>query len=180
LDDTLFWNKAFGIISCIFFDIYDLPILGILKSPNLFWGIEYHYVDKVLDTYYLFFFFLLSLKWKDNLAKKTSSFLFFCRLTGVVGLLSTQERDSLLFFPNIFENFFLFYLIAKSISPTFEIKTISRLFFVLLIVGTPKIFQEYVAHHLKLWPAEFLTRFTPFHIEQRTLTEWFKIKFLSF
>lgn len=176
---SLFWNKAFGVISCILLDIYDLPILGLFKSPNLFWGIEYHLVDKVLDTYYLFFFFLLSLKWQDKLAKKTSAALFFWRVIGVGGLLLTQERSFLLFFPNIFENFFLFYIIVKSISPNFQIKTISRLFLILLIIGVPKVFQEYVAHHQEMWPAEFLDKYTPFNIKEKTFTDWFKKKFLS-
>lgn len=176
----LFWNSALGIVSCLLLDIYDLPILGLFKTPNLFWGIEYHLVDKVLDTYYLAFFFWFSLKWKDKLAKNTSSFLFFWRVIGVAGLLATKERSFLLYCPNIFENFFLFYIIAKSISPGFEIKNFRRLLIILLLVGVPKIFQEYVAHHLELWPAEVVNKYTPFHIKEKTFTDWFKKNFLSF
>lgn len=177
---SLFLNKGFGIVSCVLLDIYDLPILGLLKSPNLFWGIEYHLVDKVLDVWYLFFFFLLSLKWQDKLAKRTSGFLFFWRVIGVGGLLLTQERSSLLFFPNIFENFFLFYIIAKATSPKFEIKTISFLFWILLFVGIPKIFQEYLGHHLELSPAQILDKFTPLNIKEHTIMDWLKKKILSF
>lgn len=177
---SLFWNKAFGIISCIFIDIYDLPILGLFKSPNLFWGIEYHLVDKILDSYYLAFFFWLSLKWKDELAKKASAFLFFWRLIGVAGLLITQERSFLLYCPNIFENFFLFYVIAKAISPNFEIKNFRRLFIILLAVGITKIPTEYLAHHLEMSPAQILDKYTPLTIKERTIMDWFKNRFLSF
>ena len=176
---SIFWNKFFGISISILLDLFDLPILGALGNPDLFWRIGYHKIDKVLDIYYLSFFFFLSLKWKEKLPRRVCAFLFSYRLIGVLGFLLSSKRYFLVLCPNLFENFFLFYLIAKSISPAFKLEKISQLCLVLLIVGIPKIFQEYITHYLELTPAEFLKNFTPFYFEQSTITEWLKTKFFT-
>jgi len=105
----------------------------------------YHFFDKFFDTYYLFFEFLVALKWTNALARRTATGLFILRFSGAVLFELTKIRWLFVFAPNIFENFYLFYTIAKKWT-RFETTSAKKLVIVLLIVGIPKIIQEYLMH----------------------------------
>jgi len=105
----------------------------------------YHFFDKFFDTYYLFFEFLVALKWTNALARRTAAGLFILRFSGAVLFELTKIRWLFVFAPNIFENFYLFYTIAKKWT-RFETTSAKKLTIVLLVVGIPKIIQEYLMH----------------------------------
>jgi hypothetical protein len=87
----------------------------------------------------------VSRAWVDALAKKTVKVLFYWRLFGVVLFEATGARFLMLLAPNIFENFYIFWAVCERYFKNFRL-TYKKLAVILLIVGLPKIAQEYVMH----------------------------------
>ena len=116
-------------------------------------GIPYNYIDKTFDTWYLFFEFLVVLRWKDTLAKRTAEILFSWRAIGYVIFLFVGLQEVFFFTPNIFEYFFLAMIIIWKFRPHFKLKKRSMAI-ILLIVGIPNIIKEYyyhVAANVEIW-----------------------------
>ncbi len=87
-----------GVDQTIFQTFTTLPLAG------------YQSYDKALDVYYLSVEYLSTLRnWTNLAAFAMSRFLFYYRLVGVLLFELLQIRALLLFFPNTFEYFFLFY-----------------------------------------------------------------------
>jgi hypothetical protein len=136
-----------GALLSIAADTFDISILrafgwGFLNETN------YQAVDKLLDTYYLFFAFYVALKWQERWARKTSIILFSWRFIGVLIFEITGVRKLLFFAPNIFENFYILFLGTPKIFKKFK-TAIKRNFILLLIVAAiTKLPQEYIMHFL--------------------------------
>ena len=82
---------------------------------------NYAAADKLMDTYYLTFAVIISLRWSNTLAKRASVVLYLHRLIGVVLFELTGVRVLLLIFSNLFENFVVFYLVMQRFFPKFSI-----------------------------------------------------------
>ena len=171
-----------GIVASIALDAFDTPLVDIIgRQGGLFGGgfIEYHHLDKWLDLYYLFFAFLVSLRWQNILARQTASFLFFIRFLGVSLFSFTNFRALLFFFPNIFEMFFIYYLISNKWFPRFSPNSFSKLLIILPILAAPKFGIEYLLHVKQLKLMEIITLLTPLKSEALTVWEWLKTIFLK-
>ena len=107
---------------------------------------NYHLFDKSFDMWYLFLEFLVVLKWKDLLAKRTGSVLFIWRFVGFALFEITSYKGFFFFAPNIFEFFFLATLVILKFKKSFRYNAKS-LTIVLLIVGVPNIIKEYLMHY---------------------------------
>jgi len=169
-----------GIIACLTLDYVDTGLVDILGGCHGFGSeaIGYQHLDKLLDIYYLLFAFVVSLRWKNTLARHTSITLFCYRFVGIMLFLITDWRISLILFPNIFECFFIFYLVTQRFLPGFRLEKVSHLVIVLLIIGVPKVLHEYALHYLLMGTADMLNAFTPLKIEEPTLWDWIKARFL--
>ena len=87
-----------GVDQTVFQTFTTLPLAG------------YQGYDKALDIYYLSVEYLSTLRnWANLDALPMSQFLFYFRLMGVLLFELTHLSALLLFFPNTFEYFFLFY-----------------------------------------------------------------------
>ena len=159
---TIFrWPLGGGIASLIV-DAFDTNIVkpfGV-EIPN------YTLTDKYLDTYYLTIELIVSLRWFNKLARNTSIFLYVWRLAGLIAFNITGLQYLLFFAPNLFENFFLFYVfwrkIGKETKEKVWLDSWRKLALVLLILWILKIPQELVLHVWKIGsPVE-------------TFLEWFK------
>ncbi len=64
----------------------------------------------------------------------------------------TGTRVLLLVFPNLFENFYLYYLLATRFFPRVVPTTRRQLAVVLLVLYIPKLAQEYVLHFAEITP----------------------------
>ncbi len=96
-----------GIIASLILDAADQTIFQQFPGINLE---SYQGYDKALDIYYLTIAYISTLRnWKNHFAFQVSRFLFYWRLVGVALFELTQLRALLLFFPNTFEYFFIFY-----------------------------------------------------------------------
>lgn len=157
---TIFRWPLLGGILAFTADFYDFPILN-----HFGWGFltseTYQPVDKLFDIYYLSFEFLVALRWRDILARKTAIALFSWRLLGVIAFELTQIRKFLFFAPNIFEYFYLPFLVIKKLRPAFQLQR-RTLIILLLVIGIPKLIIEFILHYLEyplgfsaLWDAIF-------------------------
>lgn len=113
---------------------------------------SYHTTDKYLDMYYLTIEGYVSLSWKNTLAKRTSVVLFVWRVIGFVLFELAHVRALLFFFPNLFENFFLFYIFNKRFAKKDLVSSRKRLFIILVLLLIPKLAQEYFLHVYEAQP----------------------------
>lgn len=122
----------------------DWDHIGLRTEENF----RYYQVwDKVMDTYYLAIAAYTSFAWKDHIARKISLFLFTYRTIGVILFLLSFNRIFLFIFPNIFELFFLFYILYRNITKqSILMNTFKKSSLVLLCLLVPKIAQEYFLH----------------------------------
>jgi hypothetical protein len=96
-----------AVLACLVIDGVDQTIFQKFTDLDL---TGYQGYDKALDIYYLSIAYLSTLRNWDNLvAFEGSRFLYYYRLVGVALFEITQTRAVLLFFPNTFEYFFIFY-----------------------------------------------------------------------
>jgi len=143
-----FW----GLFIAILGDISDVMLFQKFGSGPLT-GEYYHNFDKLFDTWYLFLAFVVVFRWKDVLARRTAKLLFIWRFAGFAVFeiatlfgMAAAFRPAFLFAPNIFEFFFLFWAFVLKFAPGFKL-TPKRLIIVLLLIGVPKIIQEYIMHY---------------------------------
>lgn len=157
---------AGGIVSMLLdgLDVVIADVIGLGNLPIIaeYYNTSYHAIDKYLDMYYLSFAFLVSFRWRERLAKMTSIWLFIWRAIGFVLFEITKVRILLFLAPNLFENFYLFYLMVKHYKPRWSIKTKKRLFIILFLLYIPKFGQEYLLHVTEAQP-----------------WTWFKTKYLT-
>lgn len=138
------WPLVGGIIALV------ADALDVVLATLLDWGgvWNYHQLDKYLDTYYLALEAIVAQRW-ESLPRWTATALFGYRLTGVIAFEITDVRIILFFFPNLFENFFLFYAALLRFFPEYDL-TPRRLVMWLAILLVPKMIQEYAIHY-KRW-----------------------------
>lgn len=118
---------------------------------------NYGLVDRLLDFYYLSFELFIVAKWKSIFAKRIGIGLYLLRMMGVVLLAITGKGYFLFIFPNIFENFFLFYLAVKHISGREINLSAITLSLSILVLAVPKFIQEYLMHIRMLSDWRFIT-----------------------
>ena len=143
------WAFVGGLIA-VFTDLSDLFWRSIIDLGGIS---NYQNWDKWLDQVYIVLFLIVALKWAGP-ARKIAIFLFSWRLIGFIVFEITQTREVLLFFPNVFEFWFLFVASLPHWLPNFSFKrgpTLAWLGFLFAL----KEFQEYVLH----W-GQWLDRFT--------------------
>ncbi len=96
-----------AIIACLIIDGVDQTVFQKFTDLNLD---GYQSYDKALDIYYLAIAYLSTFRnWDNIFAFDVSRFLYYFRLIGVVLFEASHLRALLLFFPNTFEYFFIFY-----------------------------------------------------------------------
>lgn len=118
----------------------------------------YQGYDKALDIYYLSIAYISTMRnWTNQFAFQLSRFLFYFRLFGVVLFELTGARPLLLFFPNTFEYFFIFYeLVRLRWDPT----RLSRAFWLgaaAAVWAFIKIPQEYWIHIAQLDTTDYIS-----------------------
>ncbi len=142
----------FGILLCTLIDMYDWKFVSINSEADFF---VYQNWDKFMDLYYLTFAFSVVFKFKDKLAKSIALYLFGYRLLGLSIYFVTSIKSMLFFFPNVFENFFIFYISYVHFSKREKLLTSKNL--TILILSSliiPKLIHEYFMHYLNKQPWE--------------------------
>lgn len=136
----------FGMLASMYLDLQDFNYFNIRNEQDM---ANYQSWDKIMDIYYFAIAFYTSLSWKEILAKKLSIFFFTYRAIGVAIVLALQSRSLLLAFPNLFENFFLFYLIFKKFTNNAKLFTgVPIATIIIASIVIPKLAAEYYLHIL--------------------------------
>ena len=138
-----------GVIAAATIDAFDVVLLTFIDQGQLS---NYHFVDKYLDMYYLTLAAFVCLSWKNTLAKRTGVLLFLYRAAGFTLFEATQIRFLLFVFPNLFENFYLFYLGYTKFLRGDPVTSKKRLFVWLAVLLVPKMAQEYLLHVMQAEP----------------------------
>ncbi|MFH1649306.1 MAG: hypothetical protein ABIA93_02045 [Candidatus Woesearchaeota archaeon] len=154
--ETILWVLFFARL-LIPLSILKYPLWGGLASfildatdawiAHLF-GVDYiftyHFVDKLMDMWYLTIMLIASWKW-EKIARNTSIVLYGWRLIGFFAFEYTGFRWLLMVFPNVFELWFFFMVVRNKFFKWFEI-TKKRLIVILVALLIPKLFHEYILH----------------------------------
>ena len=154
---AIFRWPLWGTVVALLLDAGDVVLIDVFKMGDF---ADYSRLDKALDTYYLTFALLVSLKW-HGLAKKTSIILFFYRLVGVILFEITHARILLFIFPNLFENWFLFWAARNRYFKKFQL-TAKKLAVILVALLIPKMAQEYLLHFTEATPWNWFQEKTGF------------------
>ena len=133
-----------GSIAAVVIDLSDLFLMNLLDLGTVR---NYQALDKWLDLSYMLSFGWVALKWRGA-ARRFSLVLLFYRIAGVGVFEVTGSREILLWFPNLFEFWFIFY------AACIHFKSIEKARFRnLLLAFAPfavlKEFQEYALHGAK-------------------------------
>jgi hypothetical protein len=152
------WPLAGGLLALVV-DAIDVvlvdAIAGMLGQPPEF-GPIYAQLDKWLDLYYLGLEVVVARRWVEVVPRRTAYVLFAWRLVGVILFEITVYRPLLVLFPNLFENYFLYILVARRWFPRFVPRTVNQSVVVGLVLLIPKEIQEYVLHWEELHPWQWL------------------------
>jgi hypothetical protein len=146
------WPLA-GAIAAMLVDALDVVIIELIGLGGFS---HYAALDKGLDIYYLSFEAYVALSW-EPLAKWTALSLFAYRAIGFVAFEATQTRALLLVFPNVFENFYLAYLLMRRFVAAWHL-TPRGLALLLVLVTVPKLGQEYLLHYAEAQPWDWTKR----------------------
>jgi hypothetical protein len=160
----IFKNRIAGAIASMVIDMLDVVLVDALQAMPLFnedqegFGDNYQRFDKWLDMYYLTIEAYITFSWRNKLARNAAIALFIFRFLGIGIFEVTGEefRKLIFFFPNLFENFFLYYIICDRFWPRLIPKKPSSLFLVLVLLYIPKFFQEYILHYSEIKPWQWI------------------------
>lgn len=134
----------YGGLLAILVDFSDLFLMNLIDLGGL--G-DYQRFDKYLDLVYMACFGLVALRW-PNPERTVLLALLAHRLVGAAIFELSGDRGLLLFFPNLFEFFFLLVAGQKLFARGFRYRT-ANLALILPLLLAPKMFQEYALHHAR-------------------------------
>ncbi len=146
----ILWRPLTGGIIALLLDAVDVMIVELFGPGGM--GPHYHNIDKLLDTWYLSLELWVALKWTERLPRITAIVLFVYRLIGVIVFEITGWRPTMMIFPNLFENWFLFVLVRNRFFPGLRLDTWPRIALWLLVLYIPKAGQEYLLHVAQAQP----------------------------
>jgi hypothetical protein len=142
---VLRWAFVGGLMA-VFVDLSDLLWMNLLDLGGL--G-NYQRFDKYSDQVYMVAFLIVAWRWQ-GVAKQVALALFGYRLVGFVAFEATGDRNLLLFFPNVFEFWFLFIVSLPHWYPRFRGEdfcfTPRNVVLWLSFLTVIKLVQEFVLH----------------------------------
>lgn len=134
-----------GYLAAILADSWGDCLLVDLLGGSFGSGANYQAFDKWLDLYMITIAVIVSLRFA-KIEKWTSVILYSIRVIGVILFEITQLQTLLVFFPNVFDFFFLFIVIVKKFWPNFRL-TKKNIWLVLIALTISKSIQEVSLHY---------------------------------
>ena len=142
---VLRWALVGGIVAVVV-DLSDLFLRSFLDLGGV--G-NYQAFDKWLDQVYMLAFLAVAVREWRGAPRTVAIALYAYRFVGFVAYELTGTREILLFFPNVFEFWFLFAASLPHWRPTFEF-TRRNTATALAALAAAKVAHEYVLHQAKL------------------------------
>lgn len=143
------WNLAGGVIAMLL-DGADVILIEVIGRGGF--GNHYAELDKILDSYYYSLELFVALRWRSPWARTPTIALFIYRAIGVVLFETTQRRIFLFFFPNLFENWWLYVVVVRQFWPRLYPCSIKTTAIPLALLLIPKMGQEYLLHYTEAKP----------------------------
>jgi hypothetical protein len=131
----------YGAVLAILVDQSDLFMMNLIDLGGVK---DYQTFDKYLDQVYLFCFLVVAMRWR-GWDRNVAVGLYAYRFIGFVAFEVTQSRGLLLFFPNLFEFWFLFVAARQEFGLEEKLKG-PVLGVILVGMAGVKLFQEYAIH----------------------------------
>ncbi len=133
-----------GAMIAILVDFSDLFMMNLLNLGGLR---DYQAFDKLADIVYMVTFLVVALRWSGT-PRNVAVALFAYRMVGVGVFELVGWRGVLLFFPNLFEFWFVLVAGLMHFKPSYHL-TLQRAAFWIVVLLTVKEFQEYALHWAK-------------------------------
>lgn len=152
----IFRYSLTGGIAAMLLDGADVILIELIPGGSF--GGHYHFLDKILDTYYLTIELIVSLRWKNPWATYPAIALFVFRIIGVVLFELTERRLMLFLFPNMFENWWLYVVAVQRFWPRLVPHSVRSVAIPMLILLIPKMAQEYLLHFAEAKPWDYLKK----------------------
>jgi hypothetical protein len=134
----------YGGLFAIAVDQSDLFMMNLIELGGV---TDYQTFDKYLDQAYLLTFLIVAQRWEPA-PRLIATGLYVYRFVGFIAFEFTQERAVLLFFPNLFEFWFLFVAGLNQFHLGGRLKG-APLAGVLVSLLALKLFQEYAIHYAR-------------------------------
>jgi len=151
---AIFRWPLWGGVAAMLLDGADVILIETIPGGSF--GEHYHFLDKVLDTYYLTIELIVALRWESPWAKWPAVVLFGYRAVGVALFELTQRRIMLFLFPNLFENWWLYVVAVERFWPRLYPRSAKGVAIPLGLLLIPKMAQEYLLHFAEAQPWNFL------------------------
>lgn len=148
---VLRWSFV-GAVVAVLVDLSDLFLKNFLHLGGVS---NYQSFDKWLDQVYQVTFLVVAVRKWNGPARSIAIALFVFRLGGFALFEATGSRGVLLFFPNVFEFWFVFVASLPHWRPQFRF-TPRNCTLALALLTPLKLFQEY-ALHVARWLDDFTT-----------------------
>lgn len=139
----IFKYPLLGGILALVVDFFDLNLLYILAPNSLE---NYQIWDKLLDLTYLSTEAYIALSWKNKLVSRIALVLFIYRLIGIITFEIFQQKPILVMFPNVFEPFYLIYLLHLYIFKKDFFKSLKLIGSIVFMITILKLGHEYLLH----------------------------------
>ncbi len=137
---VLRWPLLGGIVALLV-DQSDLFMMNLIDLGGV---THYQPFDKYLDQVYMLTFLAVAFRW-EGVPRTIAVGLYGYRMVGFLAFEMTGSRDILLFFPNVFEFWFLFVASLPHWLPNFAFARGPTLAWGALLLAL-KEFQEYALH----------------------------------
>ena len=137
---VLRWAFA-GALIAILVDFSDLFMMNLIDLGGLR---DYQSFDKLADIFYISSFMLVALRW-PSMQRNVALVLFVFRIAGIGVFELIGWRGVLLFFPNVFDFWFLLVAGLMRFKPTYQMNS-RRLVFWIVALFVLKVIQEYILH----------------------------------
>ena len=137
---VLRWPFIGGIVALLV-DQSDLFMMNLIDLGGV---THYQPFDKYLDQVYMLTFLAVAFRW-EGVPRTIAVGLYGYRMVGFLAFEMTGSRDVLLFFPNVFEFWFLFVAGLKYFKVDFDYSR-TQLAVCGAVLLPAKLFQEYALH----------------------------------
>ena len=141
---VLRWPLAGGLLA-VLIDLSDLLLQDVLDLGGI---PDYQALDKWVDQVYLAAFLVVAWRWTGP-ARSIAVALYVFRLVGFIAFELTHDRNLLLWFPNVFEFWFL--LVAWLGAERVAGWSWRHIAAVLVVLTALKEFQEWALHGARLF-----------------------------
>jgi hypothetical protein len=144
---VLRWPLAGGLLA-VLADLSDLILRDVIDLGGI---PDYQSFDKWIDQVHLVAFLAVALRWSGP-ERAVAVVLYAWRLVGFVAFEATADRELLLWFPNVFEFWFLLVAALHRFRPGFSWSPL-RLVVALAVLLAAKEVQEWALHGARLFDA---------------------------